>query len=871
MKKQIWFLPMLFSLTTLLVGCGVGVAEEKEIALPINRDEWPTPIPTAIPVLPTPFPELVIRPTATLAPVPVATATSTPATAVDAPVETAATGNDMKGLLTQISSVITSDLSPVAIALTMDNVAVRQGPGASYGVAGMLERSNVVGILGTNPAGGWVYVINTSLLYGWVPVDSLRITGSIEGAPVLPADPVAALLSQLAAGSSAGSTTASTTAASTIQPLAVTDLTPVVTARVNNDLLNMRQRPSADFNLLGTLSRNEEVAVLALNTDQLWALVQTENGQTGWVSVEFLDVAGGNLADAPQVVSLTPPQDYPADQLAPLAAISGKVAGSGPPQPALAAAAGSSISAESQAATAAASNQPTVPLRALAPVAQGRVAQKVDYQRGPDTASGAMGTFYVDEPVSVLAVNKQGDWVIGQGDRARVGWIPVNSLTLESGALANAYPVASAWVESNEVDVFDGPGIFHQTIGKLAINDMVAVLARNEGGNWVLVETLTGGRGWITPKFLTMMVPLADVPLADSLSFETPPPVEPAPAPGAPAYPAQNLLALQLSSGGDIMLINADGSNLRRLTHGIDPVLSPDGRSVAFTRWQGDQGSLWIINTDGTNERAIVGELRKAKGPDWSPDGSQIVLNYQHGGRLTNKLIEIDLSRNPDAAIPWNAEKVKVKMKPIIVNGRVVGMRPILEITLPPDPHWALHVVNLSDSTSRDVDGGTYAFRPAWDPAQDWRVVSDGGRGLLAIDVNRPEYRETLTEEVNDSSPVFSPDGRLVALTAGKQGGSSGYDIFRMNADGSGRVRLTKTPLWVPVGPEEQQQWNNVAPAWSPDGSQIAFLTDRTGRWEIWVMGADGSSNQRPMFSAVVNDQLDIQYNFVDERVLSWR
>ena len=59
-------------------------------------------------------------------------------------------------------------------------------------------------------------------------------------------------------------------------------------------------------------------------------------------------------------------------------------------------------------------------------------------------------------------------------------------------------------------------------------------------------------------------------------------------------------------------------------------------------------------------------------------------------------------------------------------------------------------------------------------------------------------------------------------------------------------------------------------PGLSPNGSQIAFLTDRNGRWEIWVMNADGS-NPRPMFSDEINNQLDIAYNFVDERVLDWR
>jgi hypothetical protein len=104
--------------------------------------------------------------------------------------------------------------------------------------------------------------------------------------------------------------------------------------------------------------------------------------------------------------------------------------------------------------------------------------------------------------------------------------------------------------------------------------------------------------------------------------------------------------------------------------------------------------------------------------------------------------------------------------------------------------------------------------------------------------------------------------------------------IHVLNADGSGRMRLTKTPLRVIVeqriNDEEEHSWNNVAPTWSPDGSQLAFLTDRTGRWEMWVIAADGS-NQRPMFPSGTLDGLvlypagTLQYHNVDERVLSWR
>jgi Tol biopolymer transport system component len=309
------------------------------------------------------------------------------------------------------------------------------------------------------------------------------------------------------------------------------------------------------------------------------------------------------------------------------------------------------------------------------------------------------------------------------------------------------------------------------------------------------------------------------------------------------------------------MVINPDGTGLRRLTSGIDPVLSPDGQTVAFTRWEGETGTVWTINVDGTNERSVIGFVKQAKGPDWSPDGSQLVFNFQTGGRTEPKTecFPIGEGKSPPRP-PRNATDFKVSFGS---NG------PQFCWKLPPDPHWGLRVVNLTDGKFKDVDGGTYAFRPAWDPGQAWRIISDGGRGLLEVDVNR-DYRQSITDEINDGSPVFSPDGRYLAVSMGQQGGGPGWDIFRLNANGTGRIRLTQTPLWETAVPGNDKAWNNVAPAWSPDGSQIAFLTDRTSRWEIWVMNADGS-NPHPLFSDEVNDQLQLTYNFVDERVLSWR
>lgn len=865
----IWLLLSLILLVA-LSGCGAIMGEEEhEAAERLSLADWPTPPPTATPLTPTPFPK-VAGPTATpTAPVepevePTPAVSNVSATTAEVEAESAF-GEAQLALLARANSLVIEQYPTVAVAFTTtDNPILRNGPGAGYGLSSTMERGELLGIVGKNGDGTWLYGFGTGLKRGWIPAEAVRTTGSLEKAPVLPADPIQAVLGQLGL-TAEGLAAPAENATSAAPAVELTDLPVVAKAVVKTNGLNVRQGPGPGYGRLTALAQNDEVDILAINKPQDWVLISTDSLALGWTSLANLTVQG-SLSAAPTVTSALPDADIPAGGIAPvtrLVAADGAVTTApSPPTGGSSAATGSS--------TAPSTGKAAVVANPLGPVTTATLNRvDVALRRGPGETFGLLDTLTsTDIGLDILGRDGSGTWVLVQLQNFSedLGWIAVSDLTL-AGSSEAAPVVLTAEVQSNEISVRQGPGIYEPEVGKLGINTLVRVFGLDQQRSWALVQPVAGpGLGWTQLRLLTVNGPLADIPLAPPVTLLSAPAVadQPlAPPPIAPRAVSDSQLVIQLASGGEIVVINPDGSGLRRLTNGIDPVLSPDGQTVAFTRWQGETGSLWLADLNGGNERSLAGFIKQAKGPEWSPDGSQIVLNFQQGGRLEPQQTCTDLTQDDPRRPPRGATDIETKIDD---NGD-----PELCWELPPDFFWSLKVIDVADGRTQDLDGGTYAFRPAWDPSQPWRIVSDGGRGLLASDINNQSYRETVSENVTDSSPVFSPDGRYLAVTAGPPGGGSGHDIYRLNRDGSGRVRLTETPLWGPVQPDSNgQQWNNVAPTWSPDAAQIAFLTDRAGRWEIWLMNSDGSE-QRPMFSAEINDQLAIQYDFVDERVMSWR
>jgi len=289
-----------------------------------------------------------------------------------------------------------------------------------------------------------------------------------------------------------------------------------------------------------------------------------------------------------------------------------------------------------------------------------------------------------------------------------------------------------------------------------------------------------------------------------------------------PAPRLAGKLVFQTSSGGDIYVINADGTGRRRLTDGLDPAWSPDGSQVALSRWREPRG-VWIVQADGSGERRLFA-WSESRTPAWSPDGSQIAFVRQHGGRLD----EVE-----KCFWHWC-------------------------FTLPPDLHWTLGVLRVDDGSLSEPPASNASLAPTWSPKGD-RLVYHGQQGLMWTDLTDASTGRFETSSGWDTSPAYSPDGATIAFVGRVH---THWEIFVMNADGSGRQQLTSS------GSLDQEARHSVSPAWSPDGKQIAFLSNRGGPWRIYVMSADGSQ-QRPMFGAKLDD-LGLRYGFAGERVLSW-
>jgi hypothetical protein len=151
--------------------------------------------------------------------------------------------------------------------------------------------------------------------------------------------------------------------------------------------------------------------------------------------------------------------------------------------------------------------------------------------------------------------------------------------------------------------------------------------------------------------------------------------------------------------------------------------------------------------------------------------------------------------------------------------------------SLPPIPMSPGEVVIL---TEPDVEW-TYGM-PAWSPGGDKIAFHSDEGGTEDIWVMSPDGsgRMRLTRSAAvEHNPAWSPSGNMIAFQSlpvtGRESRVTGWDIWVVRASGVGAYG--NTPLQI-----TSDASSDMNPVWSPDGSSIAFDSDRDGDSEIWLM-----------------------------------
>lgn len=251
------------------------------------------------------------------------------------------------------------------------------------------------------------------------------------------------------------------------------------------------------------------------------------------------------------------------------------------------------------------------------------------------------------------------------------------------------------------------------------------------------------------------------------------------------------------SADWQMFIMNADGTNQRAVSNNLvrcsPPVLSNDKTKIAFTTYDINfYYNLYVIDINGQNQKFLSKGKQFCGSPVWSPDDNRIafVKNDNIAGGTNNiYTIKIDGSNE-------------------------------------------LKLTNQNDN-----------FSPQYFPDDNSIIFSSSNNTWTGIyKMNLDGNNKILLTPQNKSygDPKISPSGSMIAVTSNDLSGSQ---IFVMNSNGSNLKQLTFTvsSRIYPGTPPD----GNCNPIWSPIENKLAYVSYENGSPDIFIINSNGTGNKR--------------------------
>jgi Tol biopolymer transport system component len=261
------------------------------------------------------------------------------------------------------------------------------------------------------------------------------------------------------------------------------------------------------------------------------------------------------------------------------------------------------------------------------------------------------------------------------------------------------------------------------------------------------------------------------------------------------AYATDDAEVLGRNHRSELWTVTVATGQRRRIFEGdaVHPSWSPNGRRIAYWRAYGEhQGDrqIWTIPSAGGTAVQVTSDTSVNWNPIWSPDGHSLLFSSNRGGAMNLWRVPID-------------ERTGATLGPPEALSAPSSWAALMSVSA--DGHSVAYTSFTSSQAIQRV-------------AFDSTTGSTRGEAVTVVSGSRPfEF------------PSASPDGLALAFN----GLPPQVEIFVSRADGTNIRQLTNDHA------------RNRFPTWSPDGGQIAFMSNRDGKNQVWSIKPDGSGLRR--------------------------